>query len=188
MFCPLLFSFPRSLVLLKVNPFLVPLVFLTFDPKNSCGLFCNHIRLSNSLPGVPSEWFFPSLLKDFLRVGPSLGIFGCFVLFPFRIFMKWNILIFGLVCSHNFSTSVRYLGLFAIHSDISYCNENVLRVIIKIQVFDTSCLFLSPISYHSTHSSFSLGSSSCSALIRPSSYGPILPLSQWPVSSKLWLC
>ena len=88
MFCPPLFSFPRSLVLLKVNPFLVPLASLTFELKNSCGLFCNHIRLPYSLPGVPPEWFFPSLLKDFLRVGSSLGIFGCFVLFPFRIFMN----------------------------------------------------------------------------------------------------
>ena len=56
---PLLFSFPRSCVLLKVNPFLVPLLSLTFVLENSGGLFCNHIRLSNSLLRVPSEWFFP---------------------------------------------------------------------------------------------------------------------------------
>lgn len=54
---PLLF--PRSCVLLKVNPFLVPLLSLTFVLENSGGLFCNHIRLSNSLLRVPSEWFFP---------------------------------------------------------------------------------------------------------------------------------
>ena len=85
---PLLFSFPRSCVLLKVNPFLVPLLSLTFVLENSGGPFCNRIRLSNSLRRVPSEWFFPPLLKDFLRVGPSLGICGCFVLIPFRIFMN----------------------------------------------------------------------------------------------------
>ena len=52
-----------------------------------------------------------------------------------------NVLIFGLVCSHKFSTSVRYLRLFVIHSVITYCNENVLRLIIKIQL-----LFTSPVS------------------------------------------
>ena len=49
-----------------------------------------------------------------------------------------NVLIFGLVCSHKFSTSVRYLCLFVFHSVISYCNENVLRLIIKIQFLFTS--------------------------------------------------
>ena len=88
MFSPLLFSFPRSCVSLKVNPFLVPLLSLTFVLESSGGLFCNHIRLSNSLRRVLSEWLFPPLLKDFLRVGPSLGICGCFVLIPFRIFMN----------------------------------------------------------------------------------------------------
>ena len=88
MFSPLLFSFPRSCVSLKVNPFLVPLLSLTFVLESSGGLFCNHIRLSNSLRRVFSEWLFPPLLKDFLRVGPSLGICGCFVLVPFRIFMN----------------------------------------------------------------------------------------------------
>ena len=53
-----------------------------------------------------------------------------------------NVLIFGLVCSHKFSTSVRYLWLSVIHSVITYCNENVLRLIIKIQL-----LFTSPVSF-----------------------------------------
>ena len=57
-------------------------------PSNSGGLFYNHIRRSNSLQRVPSERFFPTLLKDFFRVGLSLGICGRFVLVPFRIFMN----------------------------------------------------------------------------------------------------
>ena len=42
MFFPLLFSFPRSCVLLRDNSFLVPLLSLTFILENSGGLFCNH--------------------------------------------------------------------------------------------------------------------------------------------------
>ena len=88
MFFPLLFSFPRSCVFLRASSFLVPLLSLTFVLENSGGLFCNHIHLYNSLRRVPSEWFFPPLLKDFLRVGPSLGICRCLVLIPLRIFMN----------------------------------------------------------------------------------------------------
>ena len=75
--------------MLKVNPFLVPLLSLTFVLENSGGLFCNHIRLSNSLLRVPTEWFFPPLLKDFLRAGPSLG--GVGVLWVFCIDPLYNI-------------------------------------------------------------------------------------------------
>ena len=79
---------PRLAVLLKVNPFLVPLLSLTFVLENSGGLFCNHICLSDLLPRVPSEWFFPPPLKDFFRVRPSLGICRRFVLIRFRIFLN----------------------------------------------------------------------------------------------------
>ena len=46
-----------------------------------------------------------------------------------------NVLIFGLVCSHKFSTSVRYLWLFVIHTVITYCNENVSLLIIIFSFF-----------------------------------------------------